>query len=258
MTGISSRPSRPKPCAGPGVHRDLPEAHVAELGERLLHHVEPAAGERAGDEHQVAAQQLALQHLGEAALVRRQDARAVGLRAGVAGGRGEGVAVDVDDLAGRRRRADVDQLGAGAEDGDPRAGPHQHALAADGGQQADLRRADRGADLDGGVAGRDVVPGAADVAAGRRRRRARRPARCPGRSRRRGRRRRRRPAASRPAATLSARPGPIEDGVLAPGDALPHDRELHRRLRRSRRRRPRRGRRSRRARPGRRPAAPAG
>ena len=47
-------------------------------------------------------------------------------------------------------------------------GPHQHALPADGGEQADLRRADRRPDLDGGVAGRDVVPGAADVAAGRR------------------------------------------------------------------------------------------
>ena len=103
-----------------GVHGHLPEAHLAELGERLLHHVEPAAGEGAGDEHQVAAQQLALQHLGEPALVRRQDARPVGLGAGVPGGRGERVAVDVDDLARRRRGADVDQLGAGAQDGDPR------------------------------------------------------------------------------------------------------------------------------------------
>src|SRR4051794_26815663 len=100
MTGGSSRPSRPEPRAGPGGHGPAGDAddgdvagpqraeagggpgvlrprrkpHEPERGARLLHHVDPAAGEGAGDQDEVAAQQLALQHLGQPALVRREDA----------------------------------------------------------------------------------------------------------------------------------------------------------------------------------------
>ena len=156
--------------------------------------------------------------------VRRQDARPVGLGAGVPGGRGEGVAVDVDELTRRRRRPDVDEFGAGAQDGDPRSRPHQYALAADRGEQADLGRA-RSASRPGRrgrparrrprSGGRSCPPAA---------RRGRRRAPAPGRSRRRGRRRRHRPAASRrprpsgpgPDRSTTAWPAP---GTLSPTTA---------------------------------------
>ena len=140
-----------------GLHRDLGELDGAELGQRLLDHVERAHRDAAAGHQDVRAQQLALEDVQQRRVIVRDDAVPLRVRAGVLRRRREQVGVRVADLAEARPLPDVDQFAAGAD--------HDHARA----------RAGR-------ARGRDRSPRAARSAAGRARRRRRGRARRAARS----------------------------------------------------------------------------
>ena len=77
--------------------------------------------------------------------------------AGLPGRGGEDVGVRLVDLAGLGRRARLDQLAAGREDHDSRAGPDHDPVAAHRGEQAELPRAEAGAGVEHDLPGLHVL-----------------------------------------------------------------------------------------------------
>jgi hypothetical protein len=89
----------------------------------------------------------------------------VGDGSGVAGGGAEGEAVGVVDLAAAQLLVGLDEFAAGGHDDHTGAGAYAYGAAADRGEQADLRRAEDRAGVEGAVAGFHVAALGAHVRA---------------------------------------------------------------------------------------------
>jgi hypothetical protein len=139
------RPARPQVAEALGLarlHRHLGELDTADFAQRLLNHVVRAHAHPAARHQHVGPQQLGFQDVHQSFVVIGDDADAVGGGAGVPGSGGQQVAVGVGDLSEAGFLADVDELAAGGDHQHPRAGPDQHPLPAERGQQGDLLWAD--------------------------------------------------------------------------------------------------------------------
>jgi hypothetical protein len=101
-----------------GLHADLVERHVAELGEHLLHEVVPAGAHAAARDDEVGMGQRPLERLGDRPTVVGDDVVAEGDGTGLPGRRGQRVRVRVPDLPGPPRLSRRHELVA-PENGQP-------------------------------------------------------------------------------------------------------------------------------------------
>ena len=148
------------------MHRDPGHLHLADLGEHRADALGGRTADGSGDHHHLGAIHLTLDDVAQLLRIGVDDADAVHLGARIPARRGKRIRVDVVDLAVAGGARYVDQLAADAHHRQPRPRMDQHAFAADGGQQTDLRGADDRARPHRDVAGLDIVTGATDVGAG--------------------------------------------------------------------------------------------
>ena len=148
------------------MHRDPGDLHAAESGQHRPQILRRRSADRTGDHHDLAAVEIALDDLAQLLGVGADNADPGHLGPGVAGGRGQRVGVDVENLGVARRPGDVDQLAPDAHHRHPGPRMHQHALAADRGQQSDLCGADDRPGAHGDVAGLHVITGPSHIGPG--------------------------------------------------------------------------------------------
>jgi hypothetical protein len=151
----------PKPWGLAGLHGELAEVDaaarlvlVADVRQGFLDDVVRADADAARGDHQVGAHQLVLEGGGQGLGVVGDGADAVGDGTGIAGGRGEGEAVGVVDLAAAQCLAGLDEFAAGGQDDHAGARAHPDRAAADRGEQRDLRRPEHGTGLQRAVCSR--------------------------------------------------------------------------------------------------------
>jgi hypothetical protein len=157
----------PEPGRPARAQRDAPEFLLgAERLERLLDVVVLADRDAAADHRDVCLQRPLERLLGCGRLV--GDALdGSDLGAGTSRKRRHRVGVRVADAAGNHRLVRPEQLVAGADHRERRSARAGDRGSADRDEDACLRRPDQRSRFDDGVAGDDVLAGAADVAAGR-------------------------------------------------------------------------------------------
>ena len=146
--GVLSGPMVPKPCGLPGCmatcsNRTVPSRDSTSLTTSYAPTLTPplVTTRSARTSWSSIASSSVLRVVGD-------DADPVGDGAGLAGGGGEDVGVRVVDLARRERLAGLDQLAAGGDDDDPRAGAGPDPVAADRGEQPDLPGPEAGAGVE--------------------------------------------------------------------------------------------------------------